>query len=91
MRIWPPGDNSPPLAACKGEGESEVGKDDGKGDSQESGGDAPDFQHMRQIGHLDGGMGALSVGDTHSKCVHVHTQHTKGELFHTHYKPNTHE
>ena len=85
-----PGDNSPPLAACKGEGESEVGKDDGKGDSQESGGDVRSGSQHTQAGRsaLDtGGWGPCSrvththTASVHTKNRHVHTQHTRGEPF----------
>ena len=84
-----PGDNSPPLAACKGAGESEVGKDDGKGDSQESGGDVRSGSQHTQAGRSardTGGWGPCPrVTHTHSKGAHkeqacAHTTHTRGAL-----------
>lgn len=88
-----PGDNSPPLAACKGEGESEVGKDDGKGDSQESGGDVRSDSQHTQAGRsaLDGGGWGPCPWVTHTASVYMCTHSTpKGSSSHT-AKPNTHE
>lgn len=92
------GDNSSPLAACRGEGESEVGKDDGQGESQESQGGhvRTSSQNTQQadVHSTHGVRGPCPRADTHTASVytenmHVHTSHKRGAL-HT-VKPNTHE